>query len=37
MHNAKADGADGGLGAVLDFKFVEQSFEVSLHGVFAKK
>ena len=37
MHNAEADGADGGFGAVLDFEFAEQGFEVSLHRVFAEK
>ena len=37
MNNAKADGADGGFGAVLNFEFAEQSFEVSLHRDFAEK
>ena len=37
MNNAEADGADGGFGAVLDFEFVEQGFEVSLHRDFAEK
>ena len=31
MNNAEADGADGGFGACLNFEFVEQGFEVSLH------
>ena len=37
MNNAGADGADGGFGAVLNFEFAEQGFEVGLHGVFAEK
>ena len=37
MHNPVADGADGGFGAVLDFEFGEQGFEVGFDGVFAQE
>ena len=34
MHDAVADGADGGFGAVLHFEFREEGLEMRFDGVF---